>query len=368
MARLIVVTIGTGADFTLGQTKPSIVNPDAPTQLDNVGWDGSALTTVTGDYTIASNTTVTDTRFQGFVTFTDATSIARNCFFEGRAPGGTFSNGLVKGNSGGTLDRCTLRGTTTSNTYYMNGVSSTGGIWTLTRCHISRVTDPVHVTTGGTIKMYGCDLGPYAFHDDDSDHASDSVHPFWSHGDAAIQRLTGLANNDEIIGCNVHGYFDMTGVTFSGGQYVNGGLTVGNPAAAMNGNGKNTAGTYLGNGSTTTYPNGNYANLISYTNTSPYTGMQFNYNWLDGGSHPSGMIQITTGTGHSLQMIGNRFGLGGKPGGTSSTIFLVSYPTDTVNDQSGNIFDYLPSVPLSLQGTPLTFTAGGARANGVTST
>lgn len=368
MSRLITATIGTDSAFVLGSSKPFIRNPDAPTASDNVGaaygWNGTTLTTVTGDYTIPTGTTVTDTRFQGYVTFTDATSVARNCVFEGRAPGGAFSAGLALGNAGGTLDRCTLRASLAASTYYMNAVSATGGTWTLTRCHLSRTCDGVHFNGTGTAKLLGCDIGPYAFYDTDTDHATDTVHPFWSHGDV-LQRLAGLTNNDEITGCNLHGFFDMTGVTVSGGVYSNGAGSFGNPAAAMNGNGKDTSGTYGGNGSTTAYPGGNYANLISYTKTSPYRGMKFDYNWLDGGSHPSGMIQITTGTGHSVEIIGNRFGLGGKPGGTSSTIFLVSFPSDTAVVQSGNIFDYLPSVPTALQGTALAWTAGGAKITGV---
>lgn len=370
MARVIVVTFGTSSSsaFTLGITKPSLANPDSPGPADNVGaaygWNGVSLTTVTGDFTIPANTTVTNTRFQGYVTFTDSTSVARNCVFEGRAPGGAFSSGLATGSAGGTLDRCTIRATTASSTYYMNGVTVTGGTWTLTRCHISRCCDGVHATGTSTVQLYGCDIGPYAFYDTDTDHASDSVHPFWGHGDC-FQRLSGSANNDEIVGCNLHGYFDTTGVTSSGGVYSNGAGTLGNPAAAMNGNGKNTSGTYLGNGSTTAYPTGNYANVITYSNTSPYTGMQLNQNWIDGGSYPSGLIQLTTGSGHSLQIVGNRFGMGGMPGGGSSTIFFVTYPTDTVVDQSGNVYDTLPSVPPALQGTPLTWTTGGAKVTGV---
>lgn len=361
--------------FTLGVTKPVLVDPMNPTITDNVGaafgYNGVSLTTVTGDFTIPANTTVTDKRFQGFVTFTDATSQAVNCVFEGRAPGGAFSSGLAKGAAGGTLDRCTLAGTAVSDLYYMDGIESTGGTWTLTRCSISQVVDSTHAN-GGTIKMHGCKLGPYSFHDDDANHTSDSVHPWWGHGDTGLQRLTGNANNDEIIGCNIVGYFDTTGVTFTGGQYVNGASTFGNPAAAMNGNAKDTAGTYQGNGTTTQYVNGNYANIITYSNTSPFTGMLIDSNWIDGGSYPSGLIQLTTGTGHSLTITNNRFGLGGRAGGGANTIFLVSYPNDTVcthlvGGVESNVLDPdNPYVPLGQRGQALTWTSGGTKVTGVT--
>lgn len=354
--------------FTLGTTKPTLTDPWNPTVADNVGaafgWNGVALTTITGDYTIPANTTMTNTRFQGFVTFTDATSVASNCVFEGRAPGGTFSSGLVKGGSGGTLDRCTLVGTQTSAIYYMDGVESTGGTWTLTRCAITRVVDGVHAN-GGTVKLYGCQVGPYAFFDNDANHTTDAVHPWWGHGDC-MQRLSGLANNDQIIGCSLQGYFDRTGVTLSGGVYANGATTIGNPAAAMNGNGKDTAGNYLGNGSTTAYPGGNYANVITYSNTSPYSGMVVQGNWIDGGAYPSQLIQITTGTGNSITITSNRFGLGGKPGGASSSIFLIGYPSDTAVTQSGNVLDPdNPWVPTALKGQALTFTSTGVKIAGV---
>lgn len=361
------VTLGRADVFVLGTTKPRLLDAWNPTALDNVGaafgWNGVTLDIVTGDYTIGAGATVTNKRFQGYVTFS-AGSIAVNCVFEGRATGGAFSNGLVKGASGGTLDRCTIIGTTTSATYYMNGVSSTGGTWTLTRCAILNVVDSWH-TSQGTFQLYGCKLGPYSFFDTDADQASNGTLPWWSHGDCGGQRLGGLVNNDEIVGCDIIGYFDRTDVTHDGTRYVNGAGTIGNPAAAMNGNGKNTAGTYLGDGSVTAYPNGNYANLITYSNTSPFSGMSIRENWLDGGSYSSGMIQLTTGTNHVIEIIGNRFGMGGMPGGGLSTIFFVTFPTSTTCTESGNVYDNIASVPSGLRGTPITWTSGGARVNGV---
>jgi hypothetical protein len=363
------------AGFVIGTTRPALTNPLNPTAADNVGaafgWNGKTLTVVTSDYTIPSGTTVRDTWFQCFVTFTDATSVADNCVFTGRVPGGTFKAGFASGGSGGTLTRCTFYGQPTTTPYYMDGLESTGGTWTFTRCSIQRVVDSVH-TNGGIIKLFGCQIGPYGFHDDDANHTGDSVHPWWSHGDC-LQRLTGATAPDVIQGCDLRGFFDTRGVGGTSGNYTNGtNTTVGNPAAAMNGNGKDSTGAYLGVGSTTAYENANYANVLSYTNVGGYTGMLIDSNWINGGSYPSGLIQLTNGTGASLTITNNRWGLGGRSGGGGNTIFLVSYPSDTVCTHTSagtetNYFD--PADPdviaNGLANVKLTWTSGGAKITGI---
>jgi hypothetical protein len=353
----------TDGSFFLGFTKPTMANPASPTSSDNVGaafgWNGVTLADITFDYVIGPNSTVTNKRFKSYVTFTDSTSVARNCVFESRAPGGTFKQGIITGSNGGTLDRCSIYQTPTSAVWYMNGIYSTGGTWTLNRCHVSKVLDSWH-TSFGSIKMYGCDLGPYSFWDTDTDHSSDAFFPYWSHGDNGGQRLNGLVNTDEVIGCNVHSYFDTTDVTYNGTHYVNGANTIGNPAACMNGNKKDTGGSYLGEGSTHRFTLANYANGITYSNTAPYTGMTFNYNWFDGGHYVFGIL-LTNAGNHSVTIIGNRFGMGGEPWSGNNAYNFVMYPAGTTYTASGNVIDNLLNVPFGLRNTPVTFDSTGAR-------
>ncbi len=340
-------------NFVIGVTKPQLNDPDNPTANDNVGaaygWNGVTMTVMNGDQTVPSNTTWTNRIINGYVDMTDSTSKLINCVILGRAPGGTFRSGLVSGGNGGYLERCTIRGTTTSATYYMNGIRSTGGTWTVIRCDISRVVDSLRASGSGGIQAFGCLMHDYSFWDTDLDHQNDQSHPYWSHGDVGIQRTSGNINTDRLEGCSIQGFFDVTGVTWSGGSWgagtASGGL-IGAPSTALN------------NG----YPNRNYSNLVTYSNTQPYSGMVFLNNWLDGGNHPSGMVQMTVAGNHDFRLEGNRFGLGGKPGGGSNRIYLATYSSSsTVNlGANPNIFDTLADVPSSLQGQPLTFTASGS--------
>lgn len=341
------------SSFVLGFTKPVLVDPDNPTDSDNVGaafgWNGVSLTVMNGDQTIPANTTWSNRIIYGFVDFTDSTSRLINSVVVGRAPGGTFRAGLVNGANGGYLERCTLRASSTSAIYYRNGLHGTGGNWTLVRCDISRVVDGVHINGSGGVQVLGCQMHDYSFWDNDADHATDATHPYWSHGDIGIQRLSGLANTDRYEGCSIQGYFDTTNVTWSGGTWGSGtasGGLIGMPSTALN------------NG----FPDRNYANLVSYTNTGPYTGMVFLNNWLDGGNAPSAMIQLTFSAAHNLTIEGNRFGLGGKPSTSSGRMYLCDYPSSTTVNfgTRPNIFDDLPNVPSSLRNQPLTFTSTGA--------
>ncbi len=339
--------------FVLGTTRPVLVNPDSPTSNDNVGaafgWNGVSLTVMNGDQTIPANTTWTNRLIHGYVDFTDSTSRLINSVVDGRASGGAFRLGIINGGSGGYMERCTIRASATAARYYLNGLSSTGGDWTLVRCDFSRVTDSIHVNNAGGITALGCRMHDYGFWDNDLDHASDPTHPYWTHGDVGLQRLSGLANSDWIEGCSIEAYFDATGVSWSGGTWGSGtasGGDIGTPSTALN------------NG----YPNRNYANGITYTSTAPYSGMTFLNNWIDGVNYPSGLIHFPVAGAHSFRLEGNRFGLGGQPGGASNKIFIVSYPTSsTVNfGIAPNVYDTIANVPSSLRGQPLTFTSGGA--------
>lgn len=342
----------TPAAFVLGVTKPKLADPDNPTAADNVGaafgWNGVTLTVMNGDQTIPANTTWTNKLIHGYVVFTDSTSKLVNSVVDGRAKGGAFQSGLVNGSKGGQLDRCTIRATATSATNYLNGITSTGGNWTINRCDISRVVDSVHANNSGWIKLTGCRLHDYSFWDNDPAHDDDTKHPYWSHGDVGIQRLSGSGSGDWLEGNSIQGFFDTTGVTWSGGTWGSGtasGGTIGTPKTALNGG----------------YPNRNYANLISYTNVAPYTGMTFLNNWLNGGSYPSGMLQVTESGAHKFHLEGNRYALGGQPSSTKK-IFLCSYSSSSVVTfgTAPNIYDTTSDTPTSLQGKSLTFTNSGA--------
>lgn len=340
-------------NFIFGVTKPRLSDPDNPTANDNVGaafgWNGVTLQVMNGDQTIPANTTWSNRLIHGYVNFTDSTSRLINSVVDGRAPGGTFRSGLVNGANGGYLERCTIRTTATSAVYYMNGVRSTGGNWTVIRSDISRVVDSLRVSGSGGIQAFGCHLHDYSFFDNDADQASDATYPYWSHGDVGIQRTSGTVNTDRLEGCLIDAYFDTTGVSWSGGSWGSGtasGGLIGMPSTALNGG----------------FPNRNYANCITYSSTQPYSGMVILNNWIDGVNHPSGMVQMTVAGAHNFRLEGNRFGLGGKPGGGSNRIYLCSYSSaSTVNFGSApNVFDDIANVPASLRNQPLTFTASGA--------
>lgn len=347
---------GVASPFTLGMTKPTLANPDSPTATDNVGaaygWNGVSLAVMNGDQTIPANTTWSNKLIHGYVTFTDSTSKLTNSVVDGRAPGGAFKSGLVNGANGGQLDRVTLRASAAAAEYYLNGLTSTGGDWTITRTDISRIVDGVHVNGNGAIKMLGCRVHDFSFFDDDQDHASDSAHPYWTHNDS-IQRLSGNGEGDWLEGNSLESFFDTTGVTWSGGSWGSGtasGGLIGMPATALNGGYWNAFG------------KGNWANMITYSNIAPYTGMTFLNNWFDGGNHPSGMVQMTVTGAHSFRLEGNRWGLGGKPS-SANKIFLATYASSsTVNTgpAGSNVFDSTADTPVSLRGDALTFGVSGA--------
>jgi hypothetical protein len=342
--------------FVIGTTKPKLVDPDNPTSTDNVGaafgWNGVTLSVMNGDQTIPANTTWTNKLIHGYVTFTDETSRLINSVVDGRMPGSpNTKQGFLLGNNGGYAERCTIRATANSTSNYMNGLYTTGttGNWTLLRCDISRMVDSIHVGGVGGVTALGCRMHDYSFYDDDSTHSGDGAHPYWSHGDVGIQRLSGNANTDHIEGCSIQGFFDVTGVTWSGGSWGSGtasGGSIGMPSTALNGG----------------YPDRNYSNVITYSNVQPYTGMAFVNNWINGGSYPSGLIQMTIAGNHSFRLEGNRFALGGKAGGGSNKIFLATYASTSTVDlgSNSNIFDSTIDTPQALWGQPLTFTASGA--------
>jgi hypothetical protein len=349
----VATTSPLASTFVLGTTKPKILNPDVPTSADNVGaafgWNGVTLRVLNGDQTIPANTTWTDKLIHGYVNFTDSTSKLVNSFVDGRPPGGTFRAGLVNGAHGGQLDRVTIRASAAATTNYLNGINSTGGNWTVNRSDISRVVDSVHVNGAGWVRMTANQLHDYSFWDNDPTHATDTAHPSWSHGDVGIQRLSGSGNGDWLEGNSIQGFFDTTGVTWSGGAVGSGtasGGLIGTPATALNSG----------------YPARNYANLITYSNVQPYVGMTFLNNWLNGGSYPSGMLQMTVAGNHSFRLEGNRFALGGMPGGSAKRIYLCTYAaTSAVNfGTAPNVYDTTSNVPSTLRGKPLTFTTSGA--------
>jgi hypothetical protein len=345
----------TATTFTLGITKPTLLDPDNPTSQDTVGaafgWNGVSLTVLNGDQIIPANTTWNNKLIHGNVTFTNESSQLINSVIDGRAPGNPVKQGLLLGENGGYAERCTIRASATAACNYLNGLYTSGssGNWTLNRCDISHVVDATHMNGSGWIKMTGCQMHDYSFWDNDPTHATDTYHPYWSHADTAIQRLSGSGSGDWLEGNSVQAFFDTTGVTWSGGSWGSGtasGGTIGTPSTALNGG----------------YPQRNYANLISYTNVQPYIGMTILNNWLDGGSYPSGMVQMTVAGAHSFRLEGNRFGLGCKAGGSSNRMYLCSYPSNSSVDfgTAPNIFDSIADVPSSLRGTPLMFTSSGA--------
>lgn len=351
--RSIIDAISDG--FIYNVTKPQIVNPDSPTASDNVGWDGTVDRVEVGSsktYIIPSNTTVSNIDFQCFVGFTDSTSRAVNCRMQGGVAGGTYRNGTVFGSNGGQLYRCTIRPNANTARWDMNGVSSTGGNWLADRCSFSRAVDGVHANNSGFWTIMGSHFDNYSFWNTDTDHSSDGPHPNWSHGDC-FQRLSGTGG-DQITGSVLNGFFDRTGVTGNAvGSYA-GGL-IGTPAVAMNSDGQGTYGS-------TSYPDGNYGNLLSWTNAYNYNGIYVGFNWLNGGNYPSALIQLPTtgGATNSLKVEGNRISLDGKRS-PAGKIFIAT-GTATTWDWSGadNVYGVSSAAGAPAAGGLITTSSTGA--------
>lgn len=336
--------------FTIGQTLPVLADPLVPVASDNVGWDGNlsgGTITAGNPYTIPSNTTVQNMAFLVDVVFTDATSRAKNCLFlGGPVPNpATGRSGIVIMNNGGYMERCTVYGTHTSIAYWRNGVRLFGGVLTALRCAFYRTVDAIRSSSTSKILVYGSLFDRFAFFDDDADHPSDPVQPFWTHNDAG--QITTDSGLHEVIGCLVWSRCDVTGVTWSGGPWGSG--TASNSALPAAITAVPTVAqrigmpaTQLNAGYWNAWVRGNWCN--GFTNNGTGIEYLFEDNWFEGTNDNSAIVQ-NVNTGTEIQIRRNHFGVGGfRTVGTRK--FLASWPS------SGTIADTGTGPDVNMFGDP----------------
>jgi hypothetical protein len=317
--------------FVLGSSRP---------HAGNTGHDPALVTAlIRGTHRYRTpNTTVSNTRFEGWVVVEAENVHFVNCEFVGpqsraraRYPGWS---GLVDCRSSGTLfTLCTMKPTFPS--YWMNGINGSG--FTAERCDISQSCDGV--SAKGDVILRGCYVHDLSFWDgltqqdgNGTDHASDKRFPGWSHNDC-VQVYGGSGNRVE--GCNLRGYFSTE---------------VGTPGTAM------TTGNADGSNAGRKFPRRNYAHCLF---TSPINGaidITINRNWFEGGEigWQASAAGMGFDTGNSFVLTGNRFGLDTEPGytGNPTDVYGCIDYTPALGDftLSGNTFDSLPSVPEALRG------------------
>lgn len=329
--------------FVYEVTEPYNPTPANPPADANVGWDGTYTSILTGDQTVAAGATLKDKIINGYVTL-GAGATLENCIVNGRSYQTSIS-GYIRISSGATVRRCTLIGNSSAVGYWVNGIQLSGsGTTYIDRSVFSGFNDNVH-RSSSSAKIYatGNLHLPYAFFDNDADHASGTP-PYWTHNDA--YQCLGTGGPDVISGDKIISYFNVDGVTWSGGTWGSGtasGGLLGRPSTALNAGYWRAA--YLDEG---VVGRGTWANGITYSNSSTSTATITGC-WIDGVNASSGLMQFTPGTSCTVTLKRNRYGLGGKRSG-SGTIYLVSYPSATTTATIGtgadaNVYDDLLSVP-----------------------
>jgi len=310
-------SVGDFGDFVLGTTKPDSSTAGVPA--------GTILTVLNGDLNMVAGRTYQNLDIHGFVNGAAGATLL-NSRVRGRGTGYVRA-GLVNGNAataGMRITRCTLSPDFAR--YYLNGFDGSNCL--IERCDISNVVDAIH-STGDNTRVHGCYIHDFSFFDGSTgtDHATDAVHPGWTHNDA-IQCMSG--SNMEFIGNNAQCYFS---------------LTSGTPSTA-----------------TRTYPRRNYANGITIT---PKRGRISNFavkqNWLEGGDV---LLQIPAqGSGYDSGNNGliayNRCGADQKP--LTSGRYIQMRSSSGMGFYSGlltNTFDLVESVPSSLRGSALIAALG----------
>jgi hypothetical protein len=284
----------------------------------------------------------------GFITVRAANVTIRNCQVRGRALSSPNANpntgggwiaqtGLVQcsDDAAGNLlvEHCTL--INEHPRFWLDGIHANKP-FTAYRCNIAQVVDGIDPRGSGW-QIHGCYIHDLAFFDgspdpsdpSNTDHASDSRFPGWTHNDCV---QVSAATGGDMYGNNFQAYFSTD---------------VGNWQTAVDN-------TTLASGRN--FPNYNYAQAVILTpDRGSITGVTIRDNWFEGGEV---LVKGTTGSysGNSVSVTGNRFGLDQKPGYTGNPAqpnlvidFVASRWTTTV-DTSTNTYDTVASVPPALQG------------------
>lgn len=359
---------GTSTPFVLGVTQAFVVDSDNPgtSTADNVGAnvntaiDGTlTVSPLTGVVTIGVGQKIANKRINGVVRIQgDNNSELHNCIVTGITPASSSYPGLVVVTNGGKVTNCTLRTAPNAQGFYLNGVNITGpGVTKVTNCDISHVVDSVHVNGGDHVEVLGNYMHHYSLFTNDPTHMqSTEPHPGWGHADVGIQRLSVGSGTDLVVGNNIQAFFDTEGVTWAGGApgsgIASGGIWGYQAYLALNQGYVNV------NPASENYGLGTYANAISYTNVSGHKA-SVHHNWVNGVSAPSSLIQFTVSP-NTVDLYGNRFGLGGEPTSLGKFYLVTPAPATTTGDP--NIFftaddRYAADVKASLRGTtvPATF-------------
>lgn len=335
-------------DFTLGTTKPDATN----TGLNVLGLTTAALTVINGDLTIndayvTANGNVADRLWvKGHLIFSATTPVTvTNSRIEGRTFTGSAPwDGIVHARSTGTPTTARIHFTNCIITAIQPdvGISTVVGerVGDLYRCDLSLGSDILDLwgpTNNRNVR--GCYFHDYSFWDNDAKHASDSVHPYWSHSDA-IQISAG---DNILIEGNHFEHYAAAGI----GGYA----------------------TLVG---TANYSNAAYGGVVIMTPTgTPVTNVVAKNNWVHGGDaqiHLALQSGGTANTGNSFTATGNRHGYNSHPWGPYSGNYLRQFyawdngmmPSNT-GIVSACTFDTTSDVPTGLRGTALpavTFSSG----------
>lgn len=182
-----LVRRGNGVAFVLGTSQPDASN----TGFQMLGYTAATLQDYYGDYTVAGNGTVVQgLRIHGAVSISGNNCVVQGCEIVGSVPGSynaafrglisnTGSNNVAQYNHLTQYDPST---NSDNSVFWREGLYLTGGSLMAYRNDIHDVNHLAYVT-GGTHKIQGNYMHDPGFRTDDTDHASDAIHPNWSHND-----------------------------------------------------------------------------------------------------------------------------------------------------------------------------------------
>jgi hypothetical protein len=353
--------------FTVGVTKPKLVDPLNPVASDNAGWNGDfsggvigSLSAPAGLYVVAAGQTVENMVFWCDVKTAGPTAKMRNCIVFGGNARPFNRAGLINVDDGGDLERVTIYGMAHSVDYWRNAINHRGGPLRVHRCAWFRTVDGINSDgTTNQVLATGNVGRQFAFFNTDKDHKTDKNRPWWTHNDWAQFKGGSMALEHLVDGNAIDAFCDTTGVTWTGGSpgqgfaRITGPNSVGRPDVALN------EGYWDALGRCT------WCNVVSFTNKPTKSKVQ--RNWVNGGNAPSGMFMWTGDTaGCEFVLKENRVRLGGKPS-SGGIIYIVQWPGNSKRTigtgSAANKFDTTSDVPLALRGTDIPFTSTGAKVD-----
>ena len=322
------------AGFVTGTTKPDATNTGprialvAPTAKTGITINGSGDITVTAD-----NVTISGWDIHGYVkvngnNFTLIDSRVRGRVNPAAAQrAGYVQSALVLISAGvtGTDVEYSEIATDEYDGAWINGVS--GSNFTVKHCNMHDTVDQFDIDAGN-VDIEANYIHDGTFSSIDNDHASDSVHPYWTHQDGV--QIKGGPN-----------------VTITGNSF----LTYVSPTTSYDPDGYHT-------GSSGDYRYG--ASITGDPEKGAMSNLLIDRNWFDGGSANFQMSLVNT-----TQPVGaiqyNRFGMDQYNYGNNSRYQIRYAPGNSYSNLTTNYFDPdNPDVPSNLKGVHFTdgFTSG----------